>query len=260
MATRQATWRQFGALFGMGALGVLSLLPVIIAQIQKLTTLNGGPVPPLPVLVAASLLQPLLLLALAVATGVRLAPRLNLRSHVAAWAGGEPRSEPRFRAQVRIAVGLGILTALVILALDHFMLPTLGEAGQSLRILQKRTAWETITSVLYGGITEELLMRWGLATFFAWAIAKLRKAPGSATPGTMWAAVALAALLFGAGHLPAVMAMGMQLTAPVIARTIVLNAIGGIVFGWLYFRRSLEAGMLAHATVHLTWTGLSLLV
>ncbi|MDI1475572.1 CPBP family intramembrane glutamic endopeptidase [Polyangium sp. y55x31] len=260
MTTRQRTWQRFGALFGMGALGVLSLLPITISQLQKLTTLNGAPLPPLPVLVAASLIQPLLLLALAVATGVRLAPRLNLRSHVAAWAGGEPPSEPRFRAQVRIAVGLGILTALVILALDHFMLPTLGEAGQNLRILQKRTAWEAIMSVLYGGITEELLMRWGLATFFAWAIAKIGKTTGSPTAGTMWAAVVLAALLFGAGHLPAVMGMGLPLTAPVIARTVVLNAIAGIVFGWLYFRRSLEAGMLAHATVHLTWTGLSLLV
>ncbi|MDI1443919.1 CPBP family intramembrane metalloprotease [Polyangium sp. 6x1] len=246
-------------LFGLGALGVLSLLPITIPQLRQLT-LSGTPLPPLPVLVAASMIQPLLLLALAVATGVRLAPSLHLRSHVAAWAAGEPAGEPRFRAQVRIAVGLGILTALVVLALDHFMLPTLGEAGQGLRILQKRTAWTVITSVLYGGLTEEFLMRWGLATFFAWAIGKIVRTSGSPTTATVWVTIALTALLFGAGHLPAVHGQGLPLTAPLIARTVVLNAIAGVAFGWLYFRRSLESAMLAHATVHLTWTGLSLLV
>jgi membrane protease YdiL (CAAX protease family) len=31
---------------------------------------------------------------------------------------------------------------------------------------------------------------------------------------------------------------------------VALNAIGGIVFGWLYWRRSLEAAMVAHASAH----------
>ena len=45
---------------------------------------------------------------------------------------------------------------------------------------------------------------------------------------------------------------------PVIV-AVFMNAIVGFAFGWLYFRRSLEAAMLAHATVHLTWSGLALL-
>jgi membrane protease YdiL (CAAX protease family) len=40
----------------------------------------------------------------------------------------------------------------------------------------------------------------------------------------------------------------------VIARTIAGNALFGIVFGWLFWRRSLEAAMIAHATGHLTLT------
>ena len=36
------------------------------------------------------------------------------------------------------------------------------------------------------------------------------------------------------------------LTPALITRTIVLNSLAGIAFGWLYWRRGLEAAMLAH--------------
>ena len=58
-------------------------------------------------------------------------------------------------------------------------------------------------------------------------------------------AFGVAALLFGAGHLPT--AAGIWgLDAGVIARTVVLNAIGGVVFGWLYWKRGLEMAVLSH--------------
>jgi hypothetical protein len=31
---------------------------------------------------------------------------------------------------------------------------------------------------------------------------------------------------------------------------VLLNALGGVLFGWLFWRRSLEAAMVAHATTH----------
>ena len=36
------------------------------------------------------------------------------------------------------------------------------------------------------------------------------------------------------------------MTPLLIARALVLNGIGGIVFGWLYWKRGLLAAMLAH--------------
>ena len=55
----------------------------------------------------------------------------------------------------------------------------------------------------------------------------------------------LAAVLFGLGHLPATAAL-LPLTPAVVARAVVLNGIAGVVFGWLYWRRGLEAAMVAH--------------
>ena len=43
----------------------------------------------------------------------------------------------------------------------------------------------------------------------------------------------------------------MALTPLVIARTLVLNGLAGVVFGWLYWRRGLLAAMVAHFTFDL---------
>jgi membrane protease YdiL (CAAX protease family) len=66
----------------------------------------------------------------------------------------------------------------------------------------------------------------------------------------MWSAILLSALLFGLGHLPVVSAL-VPLTPVIVLRTVVLNAVGGLLFGWLFWRRSLEAAMLAHASANL---------
>jgi membrane protease YdiL (CAAX protease family) len=66
----------------------------------------------------------------------------------------------------------------------------------------------------------------------------------------MWLAIIIAAVIFGIGHLPAVMAIT-TLTPLVIARTIVLNAVGGIIFGWLYWKKGLESSMISHFSADL---------
>ena len=60
-----------------------------------------------------------------------------------------------------------------------------------------------------------------------------------------WAAIVVTALVFGIGHLPATAAV-LPLTPLVVARALLLNGLGGLLFGWLYWRRGLLAAMLAH--------------
>jgi membrane protease YdiL (CAAX protease family) len=47
------------------------------------------------------------------------------------------------------------------------------------------------------------------------------------------------------GHLP-VTSQITALTGTVVIRAIVLNGIGGIIFGWLYWKKGLESAMIAH--------------
>lgn len=58
-------------------------------------------------------------------------------------------------------------------------------------------------------------------------------------------AIIVAALLFGAGHLPLASQLA-PLTAAVVVRVLAYNAIAGFVFGWLYWKRGLEHTVLAH--------------
>ena len=62
----------------------------------------------------------------------------------------------------------------------------------------------------------------------------------------IWFAIVLAAVLFGSAHLPAMTAVGVPMSVLVISRATVLNGIGGIAFGWLYWKRGLESAMIAH--------------
>jgi membrane protease YdiL (CAAX protease family) len=107
-----------------------------------------------------------------------------------------------------------------------------------------------ISGLLYGGIAEELLMRWGVMSFFAWVGWRIGQ-HGVGQPATVvvWLAILGAALLFGLAHLPAAAALA-PLTPAFVLRTVLLNSAVGIVTGWLFWRRSLEAAMLAHMAVH----------
>ena len=94
----------------------------------------------------------------------------------------------------------------------------------------------------------------------AWGVWRARTRLGSATDrpsnGTMWAAIALTAVLFGLGHLPALAAI-LELTTVLVIRSVLLNAIVGVGLGWLYWRHSLETAMVTHATFHVLLVALS---
>ncbi len=86
-------------------------------------------------------------------------------------------------------------------------------------------------------------------SLFTWLEWRLFNRSNTHLPkGVIWTAI-LSAVFFGIGHLPA-MASLVPLTTLIIIRTVFLNAIGGVIFGWLFWRRSLEAAMVSHAATH----------
>jgi membrane protease YdiL (CAAX protease family) len=82
-------------------------------------------------------------------------------------------------------------------------------------------------------------------SFLVWSLMKVVR--GSAA---FWIAMVTASLLFGLTHLRATAAL-VPLTPPAVARTVVLVAFAGVVFGWLYWRRGLEAAIAGHAATSL---------
>ncbi len=94
-------------------------------------------------------------------------------------------------------------------------------------------------------------MRWGLMSLFAWALHRTLARRVASVPGAVvMTAAPLSALVFAAGHRPALAALT-ELTPAAVARTLALNTVAGLVYGWPFWRRNLEAAMTAHAATHL---------
>lgn len=245
--------RPFWALFLLGMLGVLSLPLTLIPELHRLETLPDSPPIPVWVLAVLSLIQPTVLLAASTALGLRFAPRLGLVSYVHERTRSGVPVGPRLRSDLRVAVSAGVVVAVSIALLDALFVLYLGEP---VRNADPVAITMTLVGLLYGGITEEIMVRWGLLSLFAWAAWRLvQRGQGTPHASLMMAGIIFTAILFGIGHLPGIAAVG-PLSPLLVLRTVSLNALGGTVFGWLFWRRSLEAAMLAHATTHIVFTAL----
>jgi membrane protease YdiL (CAAX protease family) len=252
-------WKQFKPLFGIGVLGLISTISVIQPLIKS--GIAKMPEPPklsLPALTALSLVQPTVLLAGAVTVGVKLAPKLGLRSRVAQQAVTGESLLPALKQEAPLAIGLGTAAALTVVGAETALRPFIGEQIKTMsQALPHNTVRMTVAGMLAGGIFEELLMRWGLMTGIAYAGWKLgQKQQGNPCPTVMWSANIVAALIFGAAHLPTTAAL-VPLTPLIVARALVFNSVFGIAAGWLFWHHSLEAAMISHATGHVVFTAVS---
>ncbi|MDY6939427.1 MAG: CPBP family intramembrane glutamic endopeptidase [Cyanobacteriota bacterium] len=246
-------WQQFRLLFGLGCLGIMALIPSIIGLRDGLV--QNPDIPPeiaqmpLPLLVVLSLLQPVILLAIATTLGIFLSKPLGLRSHLCnALTAGKTELQA-IGSELPLAASSGAIASLVILGVDRVLSTWIREI-QTLNDAMPYNPLMSLAGILYGGITEELIMRWGLMSLLAWmGWWLLQRRRGAPSPGVMWGAIAISTLLFGLGHLPATAAI-VPLTPLLILRAIALNGIGAV-FGWLYWQHSLEAAAIAHATSHI---------
>ncbi len=228
---------KFFTLWFAGLLGAAAVLPYAFTLQHDIIPKTGQP---LIIMVLASIAQTAGLLAIAVFLGLKLATNINLPVLKLSDSGTS-----KLPGLLKLTVPAGIVTAILIMLGDKIFskyIPGLSVVNGQVAI------WKTLLAALYGGIVEEILMRLFVMSLFAWIISKIFK---SAEPTKnsliMWSAIIISSVLFGLGHLPITSAIT-AITPLVIARAIVLNGIGGLVFGWLYWKKGLEYGMMAHFT------------
>jgi membrane protease YdiL (CAAX protease family) len=227
-------------------LWVAGMLGVVVITVTALPALlRDIPLPaPLWVLSLASLAQSAILLALAVWAGVALAAAVGLRAPVFEAAATATPLAPALRPQLVPGLAGGIAGGIALAAVSAY-------APDVLAALQERFTLPLLARVLYGGITEELLLRWGMMTALVWLAWRfLQGRSGAPRPGYIWFAICASALLFGAGHLPAAAALVGTLTTDVVLYVLVANTAFGVLFGYLFWRYGLEAAIIAHATAH----------
>jgi hypothetical protein len=245
--------QQFGILFVLGSLGIvmftITSISLVQQQLAALPPEVAAELPPLRVLMLVQGLQYSVLLAIAILIGIGCARRVGLRSHLIDSAVFHTPKSLSWATEMKWSLGIGAATAVIILVINRLIEPALPEALRAANNAEPN--WLTsLTAILYGGITEEILMRWGLMSLLVWAGWKLLK-QGVALPSQAiyQGAIVLAAVLFGLLHLPMTAAIT-PLTPLLIIRALLLNGIAGIAYGWLFWQYSLEAAMLAHASFH----------
>jgi len=231
----------------LGFLLWLSGMPgvVLISVTMLPQLLRQAPLPaPMGLVIAASIAQSAALLGLAVWAGVSLAPRVGFRAPAfEALAAGHPGGSA-LRPQLVPGLAAGAASGILLFLVSRLAPAALVEA-------QKSFEAPVLARVLYGGVTEELLLRWGFMSALAWLLWRfIQKRQGLPRAALVWAAIVLSALAFGAGHLPAASALTGGLAIPTVIYVVGANTLFGIVFGYLFWRWGLEAAMLAHASAH----------
>ena len=206
---------------------------------------------PIPLLVLAALVQNGVVFGGAVALGLILSERIGTGAPLlAAKLNGEP--VPGWQRIVSPAAGVGLLLGIVLAVADALaFLPRVPAALGHL--CETVPLWKRLLAgVLYGGITEEILMRLFLLSLTVWLIGQVWRSPEEMpTAGAFWFANVVVAVLFALGHLPATQTIT-PLTPAVVTRSLFLNGIASLTFGYLFWRRGLEAAMVAHACAHIS--------
>lgn len=244
-------WKVFFILWFAAIFGVIAIIPYSLALQSGNIQSSNLPIP-LPALIALQIILNALIFGVLILVGLFFANRVGLGLPILeARLNGESVAG-RVRAILPLSIILGVIGTLVILGLEilYFQPAMLKELSNSATTLNLQTsqpaAWKGFLASFYGGIVEELMLRLSMMSFLVWLGRFIsRTSEGKPTSAVYWTANLLAAVLFGLGHLPT-MATLVPLTPLVIARTVTLNGLLGIVFGWLYWKRGLESAMISH--------------
>jgi hypothetical protein len=192
----------------------------------------------------------------AIALGLRLGKGLGLG---APWIAGAFRGAQRerpARATFGLAAGAGLLTGVVLLVAGGTLESAFHADFAPLSGFAPPTPWAGLLGAFGAGIAEETWLRLIVMTVLV-ALGQVLLHPNRdpvlpgrlPSAGILWTANVLAALVFGGLHFGNLHALGAPVT-PVLASYILLfNGIVGLLCGWLYWTRGLEAAIVYHIAV-----------
>ncbi len=230
-------WKLFVILLIASFITTLMVLPYTLALSPALSKVFT------PIVLIAQLIQTLVIFSIAIFIGLYLYKRVgfNLPVFESFLEGKEVKNY--LKSILSISVGLGVLSGVLIVLLSFLFTPvsTIFESA-SISV----PIWKAFLACFYGGIGEEILLRLFLMTLIVWIIFKIKKtADGKPTVISIWLAIIISAVIFGLGHLPITSTIT-SITPLIIVRAVLLNGVGGIIFGWLYWKKGLESAMISH--------------
>lgn len=237
----------------MASIGVVAVIPYSMALMPGvLENVAEQAGVPLQTIIIAQIVQGSILSLVLTLIGLSVSKRIGLKAYMIDALFHKTSIPFDVRASIKIAIISGLACGLLIKLLENIvfipLIPELSALDQVMPVW-----WKGLLASLYGGITEEVMMRLFLLSVLAIIIRLLSRDKSSKLPtAVFWIANILAAILFGIGHLPAIAEI-IDLTPLVILRVLVLNSIAGIIAGVFFWKRSLEIAMIFHFSADIMW-------
>ena len=236
-------WRIFWVLLVGSVAGVSAVLPYIFALSPKLVS-AGTLTTSLPVVIAIQLMQSTIVFGGLIALGLLLARNVGIELPLLQWwlygkGNGIPRHS--FREPILSGVAVAGLSLLVFYTVFLSRIPEWPIAAEAALPI-----WKRFLACFYGAINEEVLARLFFFSLILWVLRKIaREKSGRSGRLIFWIANLIVALLFALAHVPAAKLL-MPITPLVIVALLTINGAASLLFGYLCWKRGLEAAMLAH--------------
>jgi len=230
-------WKLFVILLIGSLISAVLVLPYTLALSPSLAMIFT------PFVLFAQMIQTFVIFSVAIVFGLILAKQVGFSLPVLeGWLEGREVGN-YLKSILGISIGLGVLAGALIVVLSLLFTPV---AATFQNVELSIPLWKGFLASFYGAISEEIVMRLFLMTLIVWIIFKLKKTEdGKPTTLGIWIAIITSAFIFGLGHLPITGAIT-SITPLVIGRAILLNGVGGVIFGWLYWNKGLESAMIGH--------------
>ncbi|ANC77473.1 hypothetical protein ABE65_011955 [Fictibacillus phosphorivorans] len=140
----------------------------------------------------------------------------------------------------------GVLTGIVIIVFSLIVSEPLGVDNSSIK---EPVWWLGVLGSFGAAVNEESIFRLFIVTFVLWLFLKIKK--GERTRLHMFLAISFSALIFGVMHY-SMASSNFEMTIGIFVSMLIINGIGGLVFGALFLYVGLEFAIIAHFTADIT--------
>ena len=236
-------WKIFWFLLFASIAGMAAVLPFVFGLFPKLVS-GAATSASLSVVVAVQLMESALLFAAIIALGLRLARKVGIEMPVLRrwfYPIPQPAGSGSLVSPVIVGIAIAAFSLLVFYTIFLSRIPDWPVAAEA-----RLPIWTRFLACIYGAINEELLGRLFFLSLFIWHLKKLARDKSlTAGPISFWIANVIVSILFALGHIPSAKLL-MTITPTVIVALLTINGAASLAFGYLCWRRGLEAAILAH--------------
>lgn len=195
------------------------------------------------------LLQSFIIINLSISAGIFFGGRIGLTDPFLEGLGQGVLDWRHLIQQVCIGTLVGIVCAWGWISSYYgFIRPRMDTASVEASE-QLRQQLGLVTRITSGGITEEVIFRWGLLSFAMWAIMRLLPSETLA----FWLSIIITGVLFGLAHLPGYIEKGCVLSPMLITVVIVGNLWVSILCGYVFWQYGIIAAIIVHMLFHILW-------